>query len=192
MCSTLIPGRLPEQFRRSLRTSQAISSSSGMDFSTGNNCTPTVIGCPSIGMCQNISTRSTVMVAMDTLAGGGGQSKASLYHPRIQIHASRMKGGSEARRDSTDDPVLTTLRRWSSWRLALIVRLIPLELRCSPVWSAAILASMRRQVSTHIHAWRRRSCCGGLGMAYRRSSNRGSNPSGLVGSLIFKRMRLLR
>ena len=74
---------------------------------------------------------------------------ASLYQPHIQIHAYQMRGGSEARRDSTADPALAALWRQSSWRLALIVRLIPLEFRCYPFQHSTILALMRHQVSGH-------------------------------------------
>ena len=68
----------------------------------------------------------------------------SLYQPSIRIHASRIRGRSDARRDSIDEPVLDTLLSWSSWRLALIERLIPLELLWALVQRAAILALMRR------------------------------------------------
>ena len=127
-CSSLIYDGPPERFRQSLHTVQVISSSSGMESSTGNGCTLTGIVCPGGGTCRYISTRSAFMVAMTTLTGVRRQSTTSLYHSFMQIHASQMRGKSEARRDSTADPALATLWRWSSWRFALIVRLSALEL----------------------------------------------------------------
>ena len=152
-CSALNSDRPPERFRQSLHNSQAISSSSDMESSTGNGWTPTGIGCPSGGTGRYSSTRSAVMAVMDNLDGDRGQYTASLYHPHIRIHASWRRDGSEARRDSTTDTALAALWRRPSWRLALIVQLTPLEFCWSLVRHVAILAFMRPQVSSYIHAW---------------------------------------
>ena len=120
-CSSCIPKIPPERFRQSLRTAQAISLFSGMDSSTGNGCNPSGIGCTGGGTFRYSSTSSDVMVAMSTMDGDGGRYTASLYHPIILIHESRMRDRLEARRDSTADPSSAALRRRSSWRIALIM-----------------------------------------------------------------------
>ena len=122
-CSTRIPDVPPKRFSQSLRTPQAISSYLGTYYTIGNGLPPTGIGFTGDGMCLYRSTSSSVMWFMVTLAGGGGRSTDSLYHPRIQIHISLVRDGSEARRESTADPVSDALRRRSSWSLALIFRL---------------------------------------------------------------------
>ena len=132
------------------------------------------------------------MVAMATLAGGGGRSMASLYYNFIRIHASWMRGGSELRRDSTADPDLAALQYRSSWMLALIALLRVLEFRWSPLWHAVILVSIRRHVSVDIYAWRRCYLLGGLGMPPRSSANRRSNPTRVVGGWMGKFLRFLR
>ena len=45
---------------------------------------------------------------------------AYLYYPCICVHVSMIRGGSEARRDSTTDPDLAALQCRSSWILSLI------------------------------------------------------------------------
>ena len=92
------------------------------------------------------------MMEMATLDGGGGQYTASLYHPRILIHASKMRGGLEAGRDFTADPAPAALQHLSFCRIALILRLRILELYWSLRWHAEILASMILQVTGDIHA----------------------------------------
>ena len=87
-CSSLIPSGPPEHFRQSLRTSQVVSSTSGIYSYTRNGCTSTGIGFPGSGMCRYRATCSAITVAMDTLDGGGGRSIVSLYHPCIWIHTS--------------------------------------------------------------------------------------------------------
>ena len=128
------------------------------------------------------------MVAMATLDGGGGWSTASLYHTCIRIHASCVRGGLEAMRDSTTGPTLAALRCRSSWILALIKRMISLEVRWAPVRRAAILTSMRRQVSRDIYDWQRCSHRGGLGITSNISADRRLTPPGVVGGLMEKRV----
>ena len=96
-----------------------------------------------------------------------------MHVSNMHVQASQMRGKSEARRDSTADPALAALFRRYYWRrLSFVVQLIPLEFRWSLVPCAEILASMRHQVYSDIHAWRRRSHWGGLGMSSRISANR--------------------
>ena len=89
----------------------------------------------------------------------------SLYQPSIRIHASRMKGGSDLRRDSTADPSSAALWRRTYWRLALVKRMSSLEVRWDPFRRSTILTLMRRQISYDINTCRRCSRWGGLGMA---------------------------
>ena len=118
---------MPKQFHQIWSTSHAISLSSGMELSTCNGFIPTGIGCTISGTLRYSSTHSNAMVTMSALVGGGGRSMAYLYHPLIRIHASRMRVGSDKRKESTADPTLTTFQSRSSWRLALIVRMSALE-----------------------------------------------------------------
>ena len=113
----------------------------------------------------------------------------SLYHPRIQIHASRIRGGLDAIKYSTADPASTVRLRLSSWTPALILRLREWALRWSFRWRATILASMRLWVSGDIHAWRLRSRQGVPGMSRRSSENTQSNLSGIARFLMGKRVR---
>ena len=80
-----------------------------MDLSKGGGCIPTGIVCPGDGVCRYISTRSSVMIVMATLEGGGWRSMLPLYHPLIQIHASHIRCGSDVMSDSTADPALAAL-----------------------------------------------------------------------------------
>ena len=71
-CFAFIPNELPQRLRHILITAHAISSSSGMDSSTGNYCTPTGIGCASGGTFRYSSNCSAVMVAIAPLVRVGG------------------------------------------------------------------------------------------------------------------------
>ena len=163
-CSALIPDGLPERFQKIQRTAHAISLSSGLELSTGNGFTPTGIACPGGGKCRYRTTRSAVMMAMATLVGGGGQSMELLYHLLIRIHASRIRGGSDMRRDSTAEPISAALQHSSYWRLFLIVQMSALDFRWSLFRRAVILVLIRRQFSSNTHAWRRCYLQGGLGI----------------------------
>ena len=80
------------------------------------------------------------MVEIATLEGVGGRSTASLYHSIARIHASRIRGGSDMRRDSTKDPASAAPQFRSSQMLAMIARLIALKSFWSLLRCAAILA----------------------------------------------------
>ena len=69
-CYTHMPDRPPERFRRSLRTSQAISSSSGTEYSTGRGVTPTGIGWTGKGIFLYSSYLSAITHSIVTLEGG--------------------------------------------------------------------------------------------------------------------------
>ena len=100
-CCTCIPNSPHERFRRSLRTAQAIYSSPGKDYWTGNKVAPMGIGWTGDGTCWYISTLYTVLWSTITMDEVRGWLEASLYHPHIHIHASLIRGGLEARMYST-------------------------------------------------------------------------------------------
>ena len=130
-------------------------------------------------------------MARDTLAGGGGRSTISLYHPRIRIHASRIKCGLYARKDSTTDTSLSVHLRRPPWSSALIAWTRAQELHWSLRRRASILVSIRLQVSGEIQECRWCSRQGGLGIALWSSENMRSALSGVAGGLIGKRVRFL-
>ena len=147
---------------------------------------PTSIGYPGGGTCQYRSAISYVIVAMVTMYGGGGRSTAALYHPCIWIHASWIRGGSDASRDSTVDPDSSDRLCLSSCILALIVRMRAQDIRWSLHWRAALLVSMRLKVSGKIHAWQWHSCWGVLVISIWSLENMRSILSGVSGDLMGK------
>ena len=105
--SARIPEGPPEQCSQSLQTAQAISSYSRKPLSTDKERVPVGIGSTGGGKCRYRYLLYAVIVMRATLDGGGERYNAALYHPHICIHDSWIRCGSDVRRDSATDPILT-------------------------------------------------------------------------------------
>ena len=90
ICSALIPDGPPERFSKSLCTTQEISSSYDIEYSTGNGCNSTIFGCTRGGTCQYRDNRSSVMVEMSNLDGATRRSSdLCVIQPKVNDNKDR-------------------------------------------------------------------------------------------------------
>ena len=170
-CSILILDRPLALFQRRRQTAQAISSTSGMDLSTGNGVSTTRMVRPGEGdtPAYRYPLRSHFLNGHPCWRGGGLYS-TSQYHPRIRIQASFTRGGSDARVASTSVPTVPVMCWRPGFRLAQTFLPIS-QTRHWSLWGycrSATLVSSRHYVSAEIQLFHHFYLGSGLGVAQRK------------------------
>ena len=125
------------------------------------------------GMCVYSATLSTIILAMEIQAGGGGWLVAALYHTCICHHVYFTQGGSDARKESNSSPISAVLCFIPPRSSTLILRptvLVLALLHVRALWRLT-LASTAIKISDYIHGALRISDHCGFGMSRLRSTN---------------------